>query len=103
MLVNATDRNSVAFRYAGDEFIVLVRMTAGNREELRGRTLAVMDRITGETGKFNESRKVPYRIVFSMGYSLFDTGHTDDEFFHDMDLEMYKDKHRHKELEKMEH
>ena len=102
MLVNATDRNSVAFRYAGDEFIVLVRMTAGNAEELRGRTLAVMDRITAETEKFNSGREVPYRIVFSMGYSMFDTDHSDDEFFHNMDLEMYKDKHRHKELEKME-
>ena len=102
MLVKATDRNSVAFRYAGDEFIVLVRMTAGNAEELRGRTLAVMDRITAETEKFNNGREVPYRIVFSMGYSMFDTDHSDDEFFHNMDLEMYKDKHRHKELEKME-
>ena len=79
-----------------------MRMTAGNAEELRGRTLAVMDRITAETEKFNNGREVPYRIVFSMGYTMFDTDHSDDEFFHNMDLEMYKDKHRHKELEKME-
>ena len=102
MLVRATDRNSVAFRYAGDEFIVLVRMTAGNAEELRGRTLSVMQRITAETEIFNNIGEAPYRIVFSMGYSMLDDNLTDDEFFHNMDLEMYRDKRRHKELDKTE-
>ena len=100
LLLNATDRDSLAFRFAGDEFIVLVKTAAGRAEELEAKTVAVEQRILAESEKFNRESHAPYRIVFSMGHSLFDAKRTDDEFFREMDEEMYKDKQRHKEQER---
>ncbi len=100
MLLASVDRDSMAFRFAGDEFIVMVRTAADNAAELEQRTLAVEKRIAAETEKFNGSGREAYRIIFSMGHAAFDTEKTDDEFLRAMDAEMYKDKQHYKSLQK---
>ena len=97
ILIKAADRNSEVFRYAGDEFIVLVKVPEGNPEELIERTLATERLIAGNADAFNTSNRASYRIVFSMGHAMLGTGITDDEFFRIMDEEMYRNKQKHKE------
>lgn len=99
ILLKASGRDSVVIRYAGDEFIVLVRAKTDDQKVLEEKTLDVMQKIRTESEIFNNSSEEDYRIVFSMGYTLLDERLTDDEFFHNMDAEMYKDKKQHKEAE----
>ena len=94
ILINATDRDAIAFRFAGDEFIVLVKVPISKADTLESKTLAIEERIRTEAKNFNDSGKAPYKIVFSMGHAIYDTNFPDDVFFHNMDTEMYKDKQR---------
>lgn len=96
ILMKASDRNSAVFRYAGDEFIVLVKVPAGNPDELLSRTLDMERNIAACADAFNSSCKSPYKLVFSMGHAMLESGITDDEFFRIMDEEMYRDKQKHK-------
>ena len=95
ILINATDRNSLAFRFAGDEFIILVRVPANKKNELLTNTIAVEERVREETKKFNESGKKPYILNFSLGHAVYNTNYGDDVFFHNMDIEMYREKNIH--------
>lgn len=94
ILMNATDRDSLAFRFAGDEFIVLLRVPVAEADELEVRTLELEERIRVEADKFNKSSGATYDISFSMGHAMFDTKLADDCFFRKMDEEMYKDKQK---------
>lgn len=94
LLLNITDRDSLVFRFAGDEFIVLIRALS-NKENIEEKTNAVKERIRLEAEKFNKSGEEPYQIVFSMGHAIYDTSLADDDFFHKMDDEMYKEKQKH--------
>lgn len=97
ILMKAADRDSEVFRYAGDEFIVLLKVPAGNPEDLLPKTLAMKKSITECYKEFNSSHKASYKLVFSMGHAMLEPGISDDEFFRIMDEEMYRDKQRHKE------
>ena len=94
LLFNAIDRDSLAFRFAGDEFIVLVRVPVTKKDTLIDKTQQVMEMIRKETEKFNKNSG-KYKIVFSMGYALYDMSQEDDEFFRNMDTEMYREKQIH--------
>ena len=94
ILINATDRDSLAFRFAGDEFIVLVRALE-SKENAEVKVKEMEERILAETEKFNQSGEKPYQIVFSMGHAIYDSSQEDDDFFHKMDEEMYKQKQIH--------
>ena len=95
VLVRSTDRDSTAFRYAGDEFIILVKEAIGEEKKLEEKTIALKDRIREEAEKLNR-RDTDYKIVFSMGHAIYDPELPDDEFFRRMDEEMYKEKQMHK-------
>ena len=95
LLLTASDRNCIVFRFAGDEFIILVKMPASHASELESKVHEVEERIKAETDKFNASGETPYEIVFSIGHTLYDVHSNDDEFFHKMDEEMYKEKQKH--------
>jgi len=97
ILMKAADRDSEVFRYAGDEFIILVKAPAGNPDELLNRTLAMEKNIADCADAFNSSHKASYKLVFSMGHAILGMGISDDEFFRIMDEEMYRDKQKHKE------
>jgi GGDEF domain-containing protein len=48
-----------------------------------------------QTKEFNESANKPYKIHFSIGYSVFDSeNETTDDFLGKLDTSMYEDKKR---------
>ena len=95
LLINATDRQSMAFRFAGDEFIILVKLPAARYAELEAKTIEIEERVKQEAEKYNKTSNNPYKIVFSMGHAIYNTNYGDDVFFHNMDNEMYKEKQLH--------
>ena len=98
MIVGSCNRNSFAFRFAGDEFIILVRVPAFMQEELESTVEEVKSRIRRQTDKFNNDPKNQYKIRFSMGHAIYETKDKDDTFFHKMDAAMYKEKREHHKL-----
>jgi len=97
LLMKSADRDSEVFRYAGDEFIVLVKVPEDNAEELQAKTLETEKRIRENAAAFSSSNKASYKLVFSMGHAMLGPAITDDQFFRIMDEEMYRDKQKHKE------
>jgi diguanylate cyclase (GGDEF)-like protein len=97
LLMKSADRDSEVFRYAGDEFIVLVKVPEDNAEKLQAKTLETEKRIRENAAAFSSSNKASYKLVFSMGHAMLGPAITDDQFFRIMDEEMYRDKQKHKE------
>lgn len=95
ILLTACDRNSLPFRFAGDEFIILVKLPISQKDELEAKTLELIDRVNKEAEKYNASKDNDYKIVFSIGYSIYNPNENEDIFFHRMDEEMYKQKRKH--------
>ena len=95
MLLDVSDRNSKVFRFAGDEFIILIKVPVSRKDELEQVTLDFEEKIRKEAEKFNSEKGKPYRLVFSIGHSIYDPNVEEDEFFHQMDVEMYKEKQLH--------
>ena len=95
LLINITDRYTQVFRFAGDEFIVFIRLPAARAAEQEAVTRAVEERIRNESDAFNAAGEAPYTISFSMGHAVYDPTQADDAFFHAMDDAMYREKQRH--------
>lgn len=100
IMLNATDRNSLPFRFAGDEFIILVKVPVNKADELEARTIEVEERVRQEAEKFNNSGKAPYKLIFSIGHAMYDKNAEDDEFFRKMDEKMYLEKQEHHQRRK---
>ena len=100
MLLDVSGRHASVFRFAGDEFIVLIKIPASKKDELGQITKYIEDKIRIRADSFNASSDNPYNIVFSLGHAFFDPNEEEDVFFHKMDLEMYKEKQLHHESRK---
>ena len=96
ILMNATDRDTLAFRFAGDEFIVMVRVPSDQSGGLEAKMLAVKERIRARAKQYNQDSEMPYQLEFSIGYAAYDPALGDDVFFHNVDTEMYRDKQLHR-------
>lgn len=79
----------VAFRHAGDEFIIVSMVKdASDAEQL-------MDALSEKIEKFNAASGKPYRLSLAMGYTVCNSSELDsDRFLHQMDLDMYEKKSR---------
>jgi diguanylate cyclase (GGDEF)-like protein len=76
-------------RYGGDEFVILLYINSQNE------ITDMIDSIITQTTLFNESEKKPYKIQFSIGYSIYDSKNdTVDSFLKKIDYSMYEDKNR---------
>ncbi|MBR0294629.1 MAG: diguanylate cyclase [Bacilli bacterium] len=95
ILLNISDQNSLPLRFAGDEFIILIQMPVNKADQLEAKTIEIKELIRKATDEFNKNTEVSYQIVFSMGHAFFDKTMTDDSFFHEMDVAMYKEKQQH--------
>jgi diguanylate cyclase (GGDEF)-like protein len=84
LLYDNVDKQDVAMRYAGDEFLIIARC---DDEELLAKRIS---RLQKAVERFNAEGSQPYTIRFSAGYSIFDRNvDTVDTFFERMDKAMY--------------
>ena len=77
-------------RYAGDEFIVIVKL------DNEDHTVTIIDRLKSKFDEFNNSHITPYDITVSVGYDIYNPKlkMSDDEFIKHTDKLMYEDKTR---------
>ena len=99
ILLSATDNKTLLFRFAGDEFIIMLRVPLSQKDELDAKMSEIITKIRHESDEFNKSGRFPYDLIFSFGCAHFDGSLPDDEFFHLMDIEMYKEKRKHHEAQ----
>ncbi len=76
----------MVFRYAGDEFVILMR------HQRESDIADIIEQIQKETDAFHETVDVPYRIQFSLGHTVYVPGEDVADFVKRMDDDMYRDK-----------
>ncbi len=87
ILRGCVPEKDIAVRYAGDEFMILKRITG--EQEIRDAIVCVRDAIES----FNQTQEKPYKIQVSMGYSIYNHEKDNmDSFFSRMDSAMYAEK-----------
>lgn len=92
ILLQATPEDAVVFRYAGDEFIILLQ-TAQEAD-----AIALKDKLLHAAEKFNCMRSRPYDISYAIGYSKYESDFDNsDRFLKKIDEAMYADKRRYHE------
>jgi len=90
ILSQSISSSALAIRYAGDEFVLLLRAVEP------ASIPALVRRVERNVTEWNEATSEPFRLSFAMGYSHFDPAQmTVDEFLTDMDQKMYENKHVH--------
>lgn len=90
ILSESLEEEGIAVRYAGDEFIILLRT---EKEEAVKKTIELIEE---KTEAFNHLDKESYKLSLAMGYSEFDAESGDVEaFLTKMDQEMYAAKQQH--------
>ena len=84
------DSDDFISRYAGDEFVVIIKL------EDKEQTGPIIDRLRKNFKEFNESNVTPYDITVSVGYDIYnpELNMSDDEFIKHTDKLMYEDKTR---------
>lgn len=83
-----TKKSGMCFRYGGDEFIIITKVTSTDQIE------DLMNRIDLATDQFNAEKKEAFELSVAKGYSIFDTDNASIVKFIDlMDAEMYRNKH----------
>ena len=75
-------------RFAGDEFIILIK--TGDSEEIED----CVRNIRSSLREFNETSDRKYKLSFSIGTSIFRNGMTSDSFLKEMDSNMYIEKNQ---------
>lgn len=78
---------AVATRFAGDEFILLVKNTSDREMQ------SIIESIRDEVNMFNDTENRQYKLSLSLGYSIYDPAKdTVDDFLKHMDDNMYDEK-----------
>ena len=98
ILLEASDRKTLMFRVAGDEFFIFLKSPIEEKNSLEEKMFLLESRIREEAEKFNKSGDVPYQLNFSFGEAVFDSSLSDDDFFREMDTKMYKEKKQHHQI-----
>ena len=87
LISEVTTEQDMAFRHAGDEFIIIGAAEDETHVE------QLMDALTQKTERFNETAGKPYKLSLATGYTLCKIAQLDsDSFLHQMDLKMYEAK-----------
>ena len=79
---------AMLMRFAGDEFIILIK--TGDSEEIED----CVRNIRSSLREFNETSDRKYKLSFSIGTSIFRNGMTSDSFLKEMDSNMYIEKNQ---------
>ena len=89
ILSEITTERNIAFRQAGDEFIIL--SIGASEQDVQ----QLMELLNHKLEAFNASGGKPYRLSLAMGYTIWEEEAFDpDTFLHRMDIQMYKSKNR---------
>ncbi len=88
VLLESTPNGGIAFRYSGDEFIVLLP----DADDAAVRS--VLDEINNNLAQFNQSGTESFELSAAMGYTRFELNDTFETFKRKMDEEMYKEKRK---------
>ena len=89
ILRTAVGNKGISCRFGGDEFVVF--MNVNSPKEITD----MKDIIKAQATLFNEAEKKPYKINFSVGYSIYQSKHESiDDFLMRIDASMYEDKNR---------
>ena len=96
LIRRAVGKNGSSFRFAGDEFIILLN------SDSEADAVAVEEQVRIAADVFNADSNQPFRLSFSMGHAKCSRGDSQDDFLRRMDTEMYKDKVRMHRLEEEE-
>ncbi len=91
ILRRAIEADHMIFRYAGDEFVVIMPL------ERESDVNNIVARIHNESEHFNLTQQKPYKIRFSVGYTFLRAGDDPNAFVARMDEEMYRNKKKNKE------
>lgn len=92
MLKSLCGDGSLAFRFAGDEFVLLIR--TDEKEELEAKAAALEDALKEVNNRIGR----PYKIRLSYGFATLDPDAADlDTFMKTMDANMYEMKRKHHE------
>ena len=87
IISDVTTERDMAFRLAGDEFIIISLIGEKQYAEHLVHTL------TENVEKFNDDADKPYKLSLAIGYTLCQTSELNsDSFLHQMDLKMYEAK-----------
>ncbi len=89
MLRRAARGYGKVYRYAGDEFAILLPLAEGDEAE------DVVARIREELTAVNTSARMPCRLGLSIGLAVYEPGEPSSEFIRRMDAAMYQDKNSH--------
>ncbi len=81
------EANATAFRFAGDEFIILMKT------DNESNVYALEYKLKKAIEEFNKKSDRPYELSFSIGHSKYETNmDTSSSFFKKIDAAMYEDK-----------
>ena len=94
ILSKSIPNNGVAIRYAGDEFIVLVKNADTDNSN------SVMREIHKNLSRFNALGSALFTLSVSMGYADFEANDDAESFLRKMDAKMYEEKRRYHLMQK---
>lgn len=84
LISEVTTERDMAFRHAGDEFVILSTDVDTRYVE------QIIHALTQKVADFNASSGEPYQLSLAMGYTLCTTAELEfDQFLHQMDTNMY--------------
>ena len=87
LISEITTERDMAFRYAGDEFIIISTVEQMQDAE------RLVDALQQKTAEFNAASRKPYQLSLAIGYTMCETAELDfDNFLHQMDMQMYEAK-----------
>lgn len=89
ILQHSIDKDSVAIRMGGDEFVIFVKLKSDEE------ALALKKQIKYNVRQFNLKSKEPFRLSFSIGIAKYN-GKNIDAFLSAMDDSMYEAKNMHR-------
>ncbi len=86
ILRRASRNIGMTFRYAGDEFAMIIHV------ERESEVCSVIESIETELRAFNKTSEKPYELSLSYGYTFYNHGENSEQFLSRMDENMYAHK-----------
>lgn len=86
IITSSLTENAIPIRYAGDEFLIII--PSGTESDIS----SIIESIRKDEKEFNENKRKPYKLLFSLGESYMKAGGDKEQFLKEMDDNMYNNK-----------